>query len=44
MRYVRNKEVPVFITNKDELSTSDIVTLMREVEKFDTKYKINNNY
>ena len=44
MRYVRNKEVPVFITNKDELSTSDIVTLMREVETFDTKYKINNNY
>ena len=44
MRYVRNKEVPVFITNKDELNTSDIVTLMREVETFDTKYKINNNY
>ena len=44
MRYCRNKDVPVFITNKDELSTSDIVTLMREVETFDTKYKINNNY
>ena len=44
MRYVRNKEVPVFITNKDELSTSDIITLMYEIETFDKKYEINRNY
>ena len=44
MRYVRNKEVPVFITNKDELSTSDIITLMYEIEKFDNKYKTNSDY
>ena len=44
MRYCRNKEVPVFITNKDELSTSDIITLMYEIEKFDNKYKTNSDY
>ena len=44
MRYCRNKDVPVFITNKDELSTSDIITLMYEIEKFDNKYKTNSDY
>ena len=44
MRYCRNKEVPVFITNKDELSTNDIITLMYEIEKFDNKYKTNSDY
>lgn len=44
MRYVRNKEVPVFITNKDELSTSDIITLMYEIETFDKKYSTNSDY
>ena len=44
MRYCRNKDVPVFITNKDELSTSDIITLMYEIETFDNKYKTNSDY
>lgn len=44
MRYCRNKEVPVFITNKDELSTSDIITLMYEIETFDKKYSTNSDY
>lgn len=44
MRYVRNRDVPVFITNKDELSTSDIITLMYEIETFDNKYKTNSDY
>ena len=44
MRYARNRNVPVFITNKDELSTSDIITLMYEIETFDKKYEINRNY
>ena len=44
MRYVRNKEVTVFITNKDERSTSDIITLMYEIETFDKKYSTNSDY
>ena len=44
MRYARNRNVPVFITNKDELNTSDIITLMYEIETFDKKYEINSNY
>ena len=43
-RFVRNKDVPVFITNKDELNESDIITLMYEIEKFDNKYNTNKDY
>lgn len=44
MRYVRNKDIPVFITNKDELEISDIITLMYEIETFDNKYDTNRKY
>lgn len=44
MRFVRNKDIPVFITNKNELSTADIVALMREIEIFDNKYETNRDY
>ena len=44
MRFVRNKDVPVFISNKDELNESDIITLMYEIEKFDNKYNTNKDY
>ena len=43
-RFVRNKDVPVFISNKDELNESDIITLMYEIEKFDNKYNTNKDY
>ena len=44
MRYCRDKSVPVFITNKDTLTTSDIITLMYEIETFDNKYDTNRKY
>jgi SPP1 family phage portal protein len=44
MRFARNKTIPLFITNKDELSTADIITLMYEIELFDRKYNTNSDY
>ena len=44
MRFVRNNDIPIFITNKNELSTADIITLMYEIETFDTKYNTNRDY
>ena len=44
MRFARNKDVPVFITNKETLDTSDIIKLMYEIETFDKKYRTNRDY
>ena len=44
MRFARNRDIPIFITNKDELATADIITLMREIETFDRKYETNRDY
>ena len=44
MRFARNHDIPVFITGKDELAISDIITLMYEIETFDNKYNTNRDY
>lgn len=44
MKFCRDKNVPVFITGKDELSTEDIVKLLFESERFTNKYQTNEDY
>lgn len=44
MKFCRNKQVPTFITGKEELDISDIVKLLYESEAFSNKYQTDENY
>lgn len=44
MKFCRDKNVPVFITGKEELSTEDITKLLFESERFGSKYQTNKDY
>lgn len=44
MKFLRDKNVPVFITGKEQLETQDIVRLLQESERFTNKYKKNKDY
>ena len=44
MKFCRNKNIPVYITGKEELSTEDISKILFESETFNSKYKTNEDY
>ena len=44
MKFCRNKNIPVYITGKEELSTEDISKILFESETFSSKYKTNEDY
>ena len=44
MKFCRSKQVPTFITGKEELAVADIVRLLYESEAFSNKYQTNEDY
>ena len=44
MKFCRSKQVPTFITGKEELTVADIVRLLYESEAFSNKYQTNEDY
>lgn len=44
MRFLRDRKIPIYITNKNTLTTEDISKLLFESETFASKYQTNEDY